>query len=428
MQYWEMSDRKVPVKDKYLTFKSDCGGFNNIRMGFEFAIIVAWLTGRTLVLPPPHGWYLIDYGPFTVMKPDEETKRLHKMVGEAVTDYSEFFDIRDMQNQMPVISTWDFIQKEKEALQIPKEFWDRNDFNHGEHEKYHHWLESLEHNFAWGNLRNVIFWPDIETVKNTERLKDGKGWVPKTKALIDRRTPVEYTGAMIDSRIAHLPSCLDGQGGMYRYLGQVAAAAVFSDPEMDVSMKHMLRDGVHFRSVIFEIASRVVAFMGAFEYSSLHVRHGDFQYKETFLQAGDSLHHVQPLLNDHEVLYIATDETDPKFFDAFEESHTLYQWDDFFNEKGGYVLRDVHIPRKLIGCIEQVICAMGRRFFGTKESTFTSYITRIRGYVDAPDTNSYFHNTQYNGDPQEDKLWRNAIKGQEYKMEDPSMWDEDWLG
>jgi hypothetical protein len=88
-----------------------------------------------------------------------------------------------------------------------------------------------------GNFWDVVFWPDIETAKNTERFKDGKGRAPKTKALIDRRTPVECTGAMIDSRISHLPSCLDDQGGMHRCLGQVATAAVFSGPEMDVSTK-----------------------------------------------------------------------------------------------------------------------------------------------------------------------------------------------
>jgi len=34
---------------------------------------------------------------------------------------------------------------------------------------------------------------------------------------------------------------------------------------------------------------------------------------------------------------------------------------------------------QVINCIEQVICAGGRTFFGTKSSTFTSYIFRLRG-------------------------------------------------
>ena len=71
LQYWHIpSDeasaglfRQPDNLDRYLLFISDCGGFNNIRMAFEYFYMTAWLTKRTLVLPPPHGWYLIDFGP-----------------------------------------------------------------------------------------------------------------------------------------------------------------------------------------------------------------------------------------------------------------------------------------------------------------------------------------------------------------------------
>eukprot|EP00591_Stephanopyxis_turris_P001054 CAMPEP_0195522532 /NCGR_PEP_ID=MMETSP0794_2-20130614/20803_1 /TAXON_ID=515487 /ORGANISM="Stephanopyxis turris, Strain CCMP 815" /LENGTH=191 /DNA_ID=CAMNT_0040652307 /DNA_START=16 /DNA_END=588 /DNA_ORIENTATION=+ len=44
---------------KYLTFEPDQAGWNNMRMGFETIIAMAHAMGRTLVLPPPRGIYLM---------------------------------------------------------------------------------------------------------------------------------------------------------------------------------------------------------------------------------------------------------------------------------------------------------------------------------------------------------------------------------
>ena len=49
-------------KKKYLAFESDEGGFNNIRMAFETALVLAIGTGRILVLPPEMDFYLLNPG------------------------------------------------------------------------------------------------------------------------------------------------------------------------------------------------------------------------------------------------------------------------------------------------------------------------------------------------------------------------------
>ena len=48
--------------ERYLTFEPDHGGWNNIRMAMETALVMGHATGRTLVLPPEQRMYLIDKG------------------------------------------------------------------------------------------------------------------------------------------------------------------------------------------------------------------------------------------------------------------------------------------------------------------------------------------------------------------------------
>lgn len=46
-------------EERFLVWEPDCGGWNNIRMGFELAVVLAHATGRTLVLPPRQMFYLL---------------------------------------------------------------------------------------------------------------------------------------------------------------------------------------------------------------------------------------------------------------------------------------------------------------------------------------------------------------------------------
>jgi hypothetical protein len=45
--------------EKFLTFEPDNGGWNNIRMSMETVLAMAVAMGRTLVLPPEQGMYLL---------------------------------------------------------------------------------------------------------------------------------------------------------------------------------------------------------------------------------------------------------------------------------------------------------------------------------------------------------------------------------
>ncbi len=116
-------------------------------------------------------------------------------------------------------------------------------------------------------------------------------------------------------------------------------------------------------------------------YFAYHIRRGDFQYKDTRLTAETLWENTKHLLNINitSLIYIATDETNHSFFQPFMTNHYTVKFlhnyiDDIQN--GTSRMNHNHI-----GMIEQVICANAHTFIGTPYSTFTGYITRMRGVI-----------------------------------------------
>ena len=277
-----------------------------------------------------------------------------------------------------------------------------------------------KYDMAWGPLGYILYWPSISEVQSTRG-------DPPTMFRSNRKN-IEYTDREKSLKWIHFPSCTKGDPGTshdYRYLGQVATFIWFAQREQDKELKRVLRDHVHMSNEIFELASHVISSLGMFEYAAMHIRRNELQYKQSFISASETLTHVRPLLKPNETIYIATDETDPDFFKVIEKEFHVLKWNDFFvNKESKYYIGDkISIPRKWEGCVEMVICGAARIFFGTDTSTFTSYITRLRGYFNAPDRNTYHHNEQWTGDPRTDGKRHRNLWGQTYMDEFPDMWE-----
>lgn len=351
---------------------------------------------------------------FSVMKPEPSD--------EHVTDYSEFFDLEHLRAAVPVISAEEFRKRERDYL--PQALLAADLTKHEGRAVYDAFLkdDTAHPCLAWSPLQHLIYFPNIKEVEEAAH-----GQVDKY--LVHHRKPEMYSKELYASRHIAFPSCQKGNWNQdhMRYLGQMAKFGAFSDPMLGRSFKRTLRDHVHFPSVVFEVASYVVHQLGLFQFTSLHVRRNELQYKEVFMDASHTYENIKPLLKPGEPIYIATDETDPHFFDAIAKDHPIYKWDDFFTSKGNYALQNVNIPRKLIGCIEQVICAGGRAFMGTLESTYTSYIFRLRGHIKPPNDEVYFHTLKYTGerDPDRQITWsKKPERGQVYQTEHRDMWED----
>jgi len=424
LRYWDRGlavhkGQPLPAQadEKYLLFDNDCGGFNNIRMGFEVFVMMAYLMNRTLVFPPPTGWYLLDWGPRQRMKSQDES---------GLSDYNDYFDLLSLQMGVTTISTAEFLSREGANMNVPEKYIKMHEekqtgpawrLRH-DYEKYIQ-QKSVDEGFGlpWSAGRKIVLWPSIDAVKKSAtRATGGK--------------PVEYTDELKARRVVSFPSCVETKTGQWRYLGQVARYVFFDDPEKDKDLKRMLRDHVHFIPHIFDVAGHVIAKLGLFKYAAYHIRRNELQYKDSFQSAEGSYRNTKALLitgENPEKIYIASDETSAGFFDAFtKEGHEIFFWKDFFGPEAKPSLKiDEEVPRKLVGCIEQVICAGARIFFGTRRSTFTAYITRLRGYIDAPDKNAYLHNNVHTGDPEKDGKLVGDRRGTNFFLDNPEMWEVD---
>ena len=115
-------------------------------------------------------------------------------------------------------------------------------------------------------------------------------------------------------------------------------------------------------------------------YIAYHIRRGDFQQKHTRLEAADILNSTLHLLPNNPqdwLVYIATDERNRTFFDDFYRTFRSVRFLHDYEKRAN--LSDMN--QNHLGMLEQVVCANAHTFIGTPLSTFTSYITRMRGYM-----------------------------------------------
>ena len=154
---------------------------------------------------------------------------------------------------------------------------------------------------------------------------------------------------------------------------------------------------IHFRKDIFVEAYKAIELLG--DYYAIHVRRGDFQYKDLILPAEQIYNNIKNIVPQGSKLYISTDESNKSFFSIFEEKYDVKYYDDVKH----VVYSNIHDD--LIGLVEQLICAQAKTFIGNKLSTFSTYIYRLRGYMDKEDKRFLTYNVECQPDKEEDDWW-----------------------
>jgi len=282
------------------------------------------------------------------------------------------------------------------------------------------------------------------------------------------RTKVYYDKALQDSNLLHFPA-----GGGARLLQHHYAFNFFADPKLQSFYKRFIRDYMRYQDVIQCAGAELVALVradakahdhklralrrgegfdsnhqnknktathgGAEEdaevvpYYALHIRRGDFQFKDVKISASQILENLRKgtggsgkkgapvvvgpmIIPRGSLVYISTD--DPKgvcvgctykkkLCPTGEAAQGIPgcivdpSWDAFRTEAGweirflGDYLSKGHLAAvnpNYHGMVESIVCSRADVFVGTWWSTFTGYIHRLRGYHGLGEE-TYYHST-----------------------------------
>jgi len=320
-------------------------------------VVFAVLTGRTLVLPPRKRWYLL---------------------GQKELCIADFFDIHDLNQLVPTL-TWEEYTDFKAKHGIPDT--DRT-------------LVRLH------PMKHVIAYPNAAAVRKSLPAEKVAMFTGPDRQLSDFETPNEYLMDHDEVRAA-----LDDESHLdLRLLGTWHTFFLFADPKRGLALNRLMRNHVHYRERFWKLAAGGVAALGGVgSYVSAHIRRGDFQYTQVKQEAGKLLDNITPLLDRaaRKTLYIASDEGNRGFFTPFKEKgYSLYMWSDIkpFLGKVEGGIKDYEV-----GMVEQIVCAESNLFVGTQYSTFSSYITRVKGYSAGLDNKEIFYSDRrYTGDVEQD--------------------------
>ena len=373
--YWKDPLNNSLVKrleDKYITFEYDIGGWNNIRMALEIVFIFAYITGRTVVLPPDTHLYLLDKNksPQTLM---------------------DFYDEKLFTNKViRIISLQEYLKELPTTISSPS----GNTLERINNESlFNYWGHDTPSLFKW--MRSVgYYWKFNDTTffafmdEHASRSVNGdmdKWWAAKDKwsqrflpyrRVLEQGANTMYIigGKMLDAPVWHFKG--DGEE---RLIAHYTSKIYIENDALNLYIRRFVRDSLRYHDAIFNIAWRMIhklnSVVSSGRWYSAHIRRGDFQFGETRVSCEELLKVFNreggvPL---GETIYIATDEPDKSFFKLLKEDYTIYFWDDIID-------MGVVNPN-WIGMIEQIIASHGEIFYGTYLSTFTHYIIRMRGYM-----------------------------------------------
>lgn len=400
-------------EEKFLTFEPDVGGWNNIRMALETVIMLGISMGRTIVLPPETRIYLLN---------EREKLNEKQKFTFSVNDFFHFDKKQSTSSPIKFITMEDFLWNQamnKGLFKHPdtqktifppqnKTNWDGKKQNNVRTPIFDFLREHAYVDDDWDPMRCLSIFPSNSTL-NTTKAKELliKGPLPNVHSYTDNPVPVNasFIDRLKESQAKRMKGCFYNEtmekAPVVHFISQSMPKStrmlvpfysflMFENWKQDTWTKRYVRDRFRYSDQVFCAAGRIVDSIrniarehdpvgnpdGLFH--SMHIRRGDFQYKNTRKEASELIEASQDELKNNATLFIATDERNKTFFEPFKQRYNVLFLDDFTSLIDG-------LNTNYYGLMDQLIASRGVTFHGTYYSTFTAYINRLRGYYSIRD-------------------------------------------
>lgn len=324
------------MEKKYIVVSPYLSGLGNVLMSLEISYAMAYITGRTLIIPPSVCMIFINEG----------------YGRESFPKYWDIFDKSIVSSEFDIIDYLDFEEFKGNYDKIQKFAWSEN-------------LTSV-----FDNVFNKIDYPadrpegnlfangDVCFVCGLEKYKNDEDFIN----FVGGRFIVDLD---VEEKFIHFDNNLYQHFFYYVYPG---------NKNERNKLKDKINKAISYNPKFYEKAKEGLEKLN-YNYNATHLRRNDFfiqyGYALKTVENGEKYSEVCSKLFDNTLpLYISSDEKDRSFFDKLKENYQIYFIEDLFNSE--LTLLEAAI-------IEQIICSEAETFIGTSPSTYSKRINILRG-------------------------------------------------
>ena len=354
-------NKRSKMVKKYLSYQPPGGGWNNQRIAFENAVMIASMLGRTLLVQPlaPHDRML------------ELITRSNRSVGYAI------YNMLTENELVPLSKLINLNRLSSLPLSVQVVSSNHEDFvkKYSNYSWYkvcrnglaHAWIDKIPVGFNTSSLNLEKYSENFQKQKRTPKIAKYRAVCPnKTKNHLD------FWEFLPELRKRSEDIIYFEKGSLFvRHL-------FFTDYQRALKAQKTVIDYIQPAQDVLGNAARIIHSIGK-PFSAIHVRRNNHETgKSLNIQHWLSKLTEANALEYSNRLYIATDETNLTWFDPLTEAGY-----NILFAKNFRLFREIHegspiTGKDVIGFHEQVLCSRAKIFIGSYYSTFSRFIERYR--------------------------------------------------